>query len=475
MLEEINIITKGGVVLFNKNYSKLRGDPINFVIKNYLLADRTGENSATYENYMIHWLADNETNTIILVVHIKTIKVDYISSFIQELALQFKTHYLPNKRVVTDVMETTVETVLKEAQQRSKEEKANKKMRKFEETKKGIEIIKPNVISGSGSTTTYNFEGMQKKSYKQNSNVLQKMFSSFGGTRVVDEKEALEQSEKIETLLIEKNVNSEIASQIKSNIQTLLNGKKVDTFTLRGTVIQGVSEVLTRIMTPKDLISIPKEIDEKKAKGEVFTTVFLGVNGVGKSTSLSKVACWLSMLKYKVMIAGCDTFRAGAVDQLEVHAKKLGIPLYQEGYDKDPSAIARNALKYAKENNFDVLLIDTAGRMQGNDALMKAIAKLVHSAQTDLVLFVAEALVGNDAVNQLTIFNRYIVDHAPNNKTKNVNGIILTKFDTVDDKVGAAVSLTYCTGIPIVFVGTGQQYTDLELMDVDKLINSLLN
>ncbi|KAL7716755.1 Signal recognition particle receptor alpha subunit [Entamoeba marina] len=465
MLEEINIITKGGVVLFNKNYSKLRGDPINFVIKNYLLADRTGENSATYENYMIHWLADNETNTIILVVHIKTIKVDYISSFIQELALQFKTHYLPNKRVVTDVMETTVETVLKEAQQRSKEEKANKKMRKFEETKKGIEIskdlkkgneeVKPNVISGSGSTTTYNFEGMQKKSYKQNSNVLQKI--------------------KIETLLIEKNVNSEIASQIKSNIQTLLNGKKVDTFTLRGTVIQGVSEVLTRIMTPKDLISIPKEIDEKKAKGEVFTTVFLGVNGVGKSTSLSKVACWLSMLKYKVMIAGCDTFRAGAVDQLEVHAKKLGIPLYQEGYDKDPSAIARNALKYAKENNFDVLLIDTAGRMQGNDALMKAIAKLVHSAQTDLVLFVAEALVGNDAVNQLTIFNRYIVDHAPNNKTKNVNGIILTKFDTVDDKVGAAVSLTYCTGIPIVFVGTGQQYTDLELMDVDKLINSLLN
>ncbi|GAB1224432.1 hypothetical protein ENUP19_0202G0004 [Entamoeba nuttalli] len=487
-MEEIDIITTGGIVLFKWGQGKLRGEPINAVIKDHLLADRTGESKAIVENYMIRWLSDNETSTIILVVHVKTIKVDYIDLFIKEMMKKFKEQYLPSKTIVKSVMNTTVEETLKECQERCKQDKANKKMRKFEETEKGAEKAmklkkakgeskkkEETIIVGEGENKTYKFEGMKKQEKpKSNGSTLSKIFAGFNGTRIIDEAESIEQAEKIEKMLIEKNVNSEIAAQIKNNIQTLLNGKKVDTFTLRGTVIQGVTEVLTRIMTPTSPIDVAKEISEKKANGEVYTMVFLGVNGVGKSTSLSKMACWLTSLNYKVMIAACDTFRAGAVDQLAVHAQKLGITLYEKGYDTDPSAIARNALKRAKEDGYDVLLVDTAGRMQGNDALMKAIAKLVHSAQTDLVLFVAEALVGNDAVNQLTTFNRYIIDYAPNKQSKGVNGIILTKFDTIDDKVGAAISLTYCTGIPILFVGSGQHYTDLKLLDIDELISTLL-
>ena len=489
MLEDVTIATRGGIILYRKNYSPLRGNPINTVIKEYILGDKTGEKQAIIDNYNVHWVSDNETDTVIIVIHIKTIKVDYIDMFLNDLTEEFKEKYLPNKTLDRTEAEEMVERILKESKERSKEEKTHRKMKDFSETKKGIEIsnslIKKNnenkepekVIVNEGEGVKVNFDGMQKKQKKSttNSSMFSKMIQSFKGTRVVDEQEAEDQSQKIEQLLIKKNVNSEIATQIRSNIKTLLNGKKVDTLTLRGTVADGVSEVLTRIMTPKDPIDIAKDIEEKKANGGVYSIVFLGVNGVGKSTSLSKVSCWLKNLGYKVMIAGCDTFRSGAVDQLEVHAQRLGITLYQEGYDKDPSAIARNALKYAKDNSYDVLLIDTAGRMQGNDALMKAIAKLVHSAQTDLTLFVAEALVGNDAVNQLTTFNRYVIDYAPNGATKKVNGIILTKFDTIDDKVGAAISLTYSTGIPILFVGTGQNYSDLKLLDVDDLIDKLLN
>ena len=489
-MDEIRIITKGGIILCKKNYSPLRGEPINQMIKEYILADRTGENKAIIGNYLIRWLTDNETSTIAICCHSKTIKIDYCETYLNELMKSFKEHYLPEKTIKDkQEIETMIENLLKSCQQEAKQAKENKMMRSFEETGKGMEKSmklktnsnekkknSENVVVGKGTLNTYSFDGMKKKEKpKSSGSMLSKLFSAFNGTRTIDEKEAHDQAEKIEQTLIEKNVNAEIANQIRNNVETLLNGKKVDTFTLRSTVMQAITEILTRIMTPNNVIDVAKEIAEKKANGEVYTMVFLGVNGVGKSTSLSKMACWLQSLGYKVMIAACDTFRAGAVDQLAVHCEKLGVTLYEKGYDTDPSAIARNALKRAKDDGYDVLLVDTAGRMQGNDALMKAIAKLVHSAQTDLVLFVAEALVGNDAVNQLTTFNQYIIDYAPNKQSKGVNGVILTKFDTIDDKVGAAISLTYCTGIPILFVGCGQHYTDLKLLNVDELIQTLLN
>ncbi|ELP84230.1 signal recognition particle receptor alpha subunit, putative [Entamoeba invadens IP1] len=489
-MEEICVVTTGGIVLYSKKYSEVRGEPVNTMIKEYILADRSGECKANIENYQVHWVTNVETSTLFIAVHMKTIKVDYCERMLSDIEAKYRDEYLPSKHILKERIEAIVVNSLKESQEWSRQEKQNKKMRTFAETEKGVEIAQKlkkekneksdkheeKVVTSEGDGTKYTFAEMSKKDLraKPQENQLQKWISGFKGTRVVDEGEATQQAENMEKLLIEKNVNSEVASQIKSNIHTLLLGKKVDTFTLRGTVIQGVTEVLTRIMTPSNVIDVAKEIEEKKSKGEVFTMVFIGVNGVGKSTSLSKMACWLTSLNYKVMIAACDTFRAGAVDQLAVHAQRLGIPLYEKGYDTDPSAIARNALKRAKEDGYDVLLVDTAGRMQGNDALMKAIAKLVHSAQTDLVLFVAEALVGNDAVNQLTTFNRYVIDYAPVKTTKGVSGIILTKFDTIDDKVGAAISLTYCTGIPILFVGTGQHYTDLKLLNVQDLIDSLL-
>ena len=135
-------------------------------------------------------------------------------------------------------------------------------------------------------------------------------------------------------------------------------------------------------------------------------TCVMGVNGVGKSTSLSKVAYYLKSNGFTPMLCACDTFRAGAVEQLRVHANALELPLFEKGYGRDASGIAADGVKYAKQMGHDVVLIDTAGRMQDNEPLMRALSKLVTLNNPDLVLFVGEALVGNEAVDQVTGFNQ---------------------------------------------------------------------
>lgn len=231
----------------------------------------------------------------------------------------------------------------------------------------------------------------------------------------------------------------------------------------------------------------------------------MGVNGVGKSTSLSKVAYWLTSNGVKVSIAACDTFRSGAVEQLKTHAARLKVPLFERGYERDPAKVAAEAVRAASRDGIDCVLVDTAGRMQDNDPLMRALAGLISGNDPDLVLFVGEALVGNDGVGQLTQFNARLLELAPprsgakapssssssnnSNNADNVNaagttvregrpcavdGIVLTKCDTIDDKVGAAVSMVYASGAPVMFVGCGQTYVDLKRLNVKNVVRSLL-
>jgi signal recognition particle receptor subunit alpha len=205
--------------------------------------------------------------------------------------------------------------------------------------------------------------------------------------------------------------------------------------------------------------------------------VFIGVNGVGKSTSLAKTAYYLKTKgNLRVMMAGCDNFRSGAIEQLQTHASCLDLPLYQKGYKDDPAIIAKEALQEAKSKKYDVVLIDTAGRMQGNEALMRALAKLVHVNKPDTVLFVGEALVGNDSIDQLTKFNQSLIDFAVQDQNPRViDGIIMTKFDTVDEKVGTALNMVYTTGKPIVFVGVGQKYPHLRKLNVQTVVSALMS
>jgi signal recognition particle receptor subunit alpha len=153
----------------------------------------------------------------------------------------------------------------------------------------------------------------------------------------------------------------------------------------------------------------------------------------------------------------------------------LNIPLYSKGYDRDAAAVAQDAIQQAKRDSLDVILIDTAGRMQDNEPLMRALSKLINLNKPDLILFVGEALVGNEAVDQASKFNKSLSELSGDiHSTRLIDGIVLTKFDTIDDKVGAAISMAYTTQKPIMFVGTGQTYADLKRMNVKTLIKALL-
>ncbi|KAJ3055018.1 hypothetical protein HK097_000097 [Rhizophlyctis rosea] len=282
--------------------------------------------------------------------------------------------------------------------------------------------------------------------------------------------------------LISKNVAAEIATHLCGSISAGLVGEKVGAFTtLKSAVKQHMEPALKRILTPRTSTDVLRDIFAAKAQGRPYSIVFVGVNGVGKSTNLSKVCFWLLQNRLKVLIAACDTFRSGAVEQLRVHARNLTaleegavVDLFDRGYGKDPAGIAKDAIHYAKTQGHDVVLVDTAGRMQDNEPLMRALAKLVSTNDPDKIIFVGEALVGNEAVDQLTKFNQALKDFSGLQTPRQIDGIILTKFDTIDDKVGAALSMTYITGQPILFVGMGQTYTDLRKMNVKSIVNSLL-
>ncbi|KAH3701085.1 hypothetical protein DPMN_076069, partial [Dreissena polymorpha] len=253
------------------------------------------------------------------------------------------------------------------------------------------------------------------------------------------------------------------------------------------TVKTALNEACLQILSPQRRVDILRDaMDAKKAR-RPFCITFCGVNGVGKSTNLAKICFWLIENGFRVLIAACDTFRAGAVEQLRTHTRKLNalhppethggqqmVQLYEKGYGKDAAGIAMEAINFARDCHIDVVLVDTAGRMQDNEPLMRALAKLIKVNQPDLVLFVGEALVGNEAVDQLTKFNQALDDHSNMTNPRLIDGIILTKFDTIDDKVGAAISMTYTTGQPIVFVGTGQTYTDLRNLNAKAVVHALL-
>lgn len=275
--------------------------------------------------------------------------------------------------------------------------------------------------------------------------------------------------------LMERNVAEEIAEKVTESVAASLEGQRLGTFTrVSSAVKSAVEAALTRILTPKRSIDVLREVRAAKGRGRPYVIVFVGVNGVGKSTNLAKVAYWLLQNGQKVMIAACDTFRSGAVEQLKTHCARLNVPLFEKGYEKDPAKVALEGAKAAAREGADVLLVDTAGRMQDNEPLMRALSNLITLNQPDLVLFVGEALVGNDAVDQLTKFNRRLADLAAGPNPHLIDGIVLTKFDTIDDKVGAALSMVYTSGAPIMFVGCGQTYVDLKRLNAKAVVHSLL-
>jgi fused signal recognition particle receptor len=264
-------------------------------------------------------------------------------------------------------------------------------------------------------------------------------------------------------VLVESDVAFPVAEQVCGELEKRLGKVQVKRFEDRRKIVEKIlREILLETMQTRKLDML-KAIREKRQRGEPYLIVFVGINGTGKTTTIAKVCHFLAKKGFSTIIACSDTYRAGSIEQLEEHAKKLGTKMIKPAYGADSAAVAYDTISHAKAHGINVVLIDTAGRMQTNQNLMNELAKIKRVVKPDLTLLIVDSLVGNDAATQAGEFN----------KSVEIDATILTKVDA-DIKGGSALSVTYITKRPILFVGTGQRYDDLEEFSPEKFVQMLL-
>jgi len=264
--------------------------------------------------------------------------------------------------------------------------------------------------------------------------------------------------------LAENDVALPVAERICDEMEKRLDGVQVKRLEDRkGIVEKNLREVLLEIMLANNKIDLLKAVEEKRRKNEPFVIAFVGINGTGKTTTIAKVARFLNKKGFSVVLGCSDTYRAGSIEQLEEHSKRLGIRMVKHKYGADPAAVAYDTIEHAKAHGINVVLIDTAGRMQTNQNLMNELAKVKRVVKPDLTILTVDALTGNDAVMQAEEFH----------KSVGIDATILTKVDA-DIKGGSALSVTYVTKKPILFIGVGQRYDDLEEFVPEKFVQIIL-
>jgi fused signal recognition particle receptor len=264
--------------------------------------------------------------------------------------------------------------------------------------------------------------------------------------------------------LAENDVAFPVADRICDELEKRLVGVQVKRLEDRRKIVEeNLRQVLLEVMLTNNKIDLLKMVEEKRRKNEPFTLLFVGINGTGKTTTIAKVAQFLRDKGYSIVLACSDTYRAGSIEQLEEHAKRLGVRIITHKYGADPAAVAYDAIAHAKAHGINVVLIDTAGRMQTNQNLMNELAKVKRVVSPDLTVLTVDSLIGNDAVQQAEEFHNCI----------GIDATILTKVDA-DVKGGSALSVTYVTQKPILFIGVGQTYKDLELFNPEKFVNMIL-
>jgi fused signal recognition particle receptor len=269
---------------------------------------------------------------------------------------------------------------------------------------------------------------------------------------------------EFKTSLMENDVAVPVAERICEEMEKRLNGIQVRRLEDRRKIVEkNLREVLLETMVMNDKIDLLNAVEEKRKKGEPFLIVFVGINGTGKTTSIAKVARFFMKKGCSVVLACSDTYRAGSIEQLEEHSKRLGVRMIKHEYGADPAAVAYDTVSHARAHGINVVLIDTAGRMQTNKNLMNELAKVKRVVDPDLTVLTVDSLTGNDAVMQAEEFH----------KSVGIDATILTKVDA-DVKGGSALSVTYVTKKPILFIGTGQKYDDLEEFNPEKFMQLIL-
>jgi len=301
-----------------------------------------------------------------------------------------------------------------------------------------------------------------KKELAPKLGLLTKIKSVFSGGVEIGEGEIAPMLAELELALLESDVSYDTTQFLVADLRRRLAGKRMAKAAL-GEAVN--SEVRAALL---DLFPIPKSTFEdvvrrKKASGEPLVVLFLGPNGMGKTTTIAKIARWLGERGYSCVLAAGDSFRAAAIEQLEHHGRALGRDVIKHKYGADPTAVAFDAVAHARAKRIDVVLVDTAGRQETNVNLVKEMDKMSRVLKPDLRVFVGEAVAGHALVEQLKRFK----------ETAGVDALVLTKLDC-DAKGGSAFSAAFEAKLPILFIGVGQEYGDLREFDAPWLVNNVI-
>ena len=276
---------------------------------------------------------------------------------------------------------------------------------------------------------------------------------------ILDEGDLKKSLDDLEIALLESDVAFPVVESIINAIKQELIGSHKKIRANTGDIVEtALRNALLSVMS-KEMF----DFDEFIANApKPVNIVFTGVNGTGKTTTIAKIASRLKNNGYSVVVASGDTFRAGATEQIEKHTERIGVKLIKHQHGGDPAAVIYDAMQHATAQHRDIVLADTAGRLHTNINLMDQLGKICRVTPPDLVIFVDEAVAGNDAVERAREFN----------ETVPISGSILTKVD-MDSRGGAAISIAHVTGKPVLFLGTGQKYEDLKKFDAEWYVDQL--
>ena len=357
---------------------------------------------------------------------------------------------VPQTETVPEKKEGIISEPAKPVEQPQVPQKEEKPVEKVAEVKKEeTPVSKP----APAKKTEKPVSGKKKRSSEM-------MSTSFLGKKIKDD--PLDGIlDELEVTLLESDVAYPVVQEIILGVRNNLAGKKYGReYTLEEVVELAVKEAVSDVLQI-NVFDFDAWLKEQKRPTVIM---FIGINGTGKTTAIAKIANRLKQQEYTTVLAACDTFRAGAIEQLNIHAEKINTKIIKSVQDADPASVAYDAIEHARSKMKDVVLIDTAGRMQTNNNLIAEMKKITKVAKPDLKIFVGDSLAGNDAVEQAKVFDEAV----------GIDAIILTKIDT-DAKGGAALSIAKTIGKPIAFVCDGQEYEDIEKFDADWMLNRLFD
>lgn len=300
--------------------------------------------------------------------------------------------------------------------------------------------------------------------------MFDKLKSSFNGLvqkisqKELSDKDIEKSLDEFLLVLAQNDVAYSVAQKICDSLRTKLKRVEVRRFSDSSEPVKAaLSEVLLEVLRGGGEENFFKVLDERKSEHKAAIVMFVGVNGTGKTSSIAKIGRLLLQKGYSVVIAAADTYRTGSIEQIEEHARRIGIRTIKHDYGGDAAAVAFDAANYASAHGINVVLIDTAGRMQTNKNLLEEMKKIARVAKPDLTILVADALTGNDAVEQARKFSEAV----------HIDGVVLTKLDA-DAKGGSAISMASVIGRPILFATVGQRYEDIISFEPEEMVHKIL-